>query len=136
MVTTTSTTITQSITTSEAETTLTTKTTITQSSTVNIWAPIVAVAGTIIICLLIFFAVRHLRTQRRVNTENQSGYQIPYAEAQYEQPYRSSDGNGDNDTDNFDNEEIYEDYHSERDSIEYETYEHAEYAEYKIKNKK
>ena len=34
--------------------------------TVQIWAPIIAVAGTIIVCLLIFFAVRHLRIKADV----------------------------------------------------------------------
>ena len=63
--------------------------------------------------------------KRSVDTENQPGYEVPYAETQYEQPYRNSDKNGSqNYTENLNNEAIYE------------SYEYGEYAEYKIKNKK
>ena len=102
--------------------------------TVKIWAPIIAVAGTIIICLLIFFGVRRSRIKADAKRENQSDYEVPYEENQYEQPYRYSDVNGAQN--NAENEEIYEVYHSDRDSIKYETYEDAEYEEYNIKNKK
>ena len=98
--------------------------------TMQIWAPIIAVAGTIIVCLLIFFAVRHLRVKADVKTVNQSDYELPYAENQYEQPYRHSVEN------ETQNEEIYEIYHSDQGSIEYEPYENGEYEEYKIENKK
>ena len=100
-------------------------TTTSKTTTVEIWAPIVAVAGIIIIALLVFFAVRHIKMKRSVDTENQPGYEVPYAETQYEQPYRNSDKNGSqNYTENLNNEAIYE------------SYEYGEYAEYKIKNKK
>ena len=99
-------------------------TTTSKTTTVEIWAPIVAVAGIIIIALLVFFAVRHIKMKRSVDTENQPGYEVPYAETQYEQPYRNSDKNGSQNYENSNNEEIYE------------SYEYGEYAEYKIKNKK
>ena len=92
----------------------------------QIWAPIIAVAGTIIVCLFIVFAVRHSRLKAVVKRDNQSDYEIPYAENQYEQPYRHSVEN------ETQNEEIYEVYHSDQGSIEYEPYENAEYEEYKI----
>ena len=105
--------------------TTTISTTTSKTTTVEIWAPIVAVAGIIIIALLVFFAVRHIKMKRSVDTENQPGYEVPYAETQYEQPYRHSDKNGSqNYTENLNNEAIYE------------SYEYGEYAEYKIKNKK
>ena len=100
-------------------------TTTSKTTTVEIWAPIVAVAGILIIALLVFFAVRHIKMKRSVDTENQPGYEVPYAETQYEQPYRNSDKNeSQNYTENLNNEEIYE------------PYEYGEYAEYKIHNKK
>ena len=106
-------------------TTTTISATTAKTTTVEIWAPIVAVAGTIIICLLVFFTVRHIKMKRSVDTENQPGYEVPYAETQYEQPYRNSNKNGSqNYTENVNNEEIYE------------PYEYGEYAEYKINNKK
>ena len=80
--------------------------------TVQIWAPIIAVAGTIIVCLLIFFAVRRSRIKSDVKKENQSDYEIPYAENQYEQPYKHSVENETR------NEEIYEVYYSDQGSIE------------------
>ena len=108
----------------------TTTTETTRISTVKIWAPIIAVVGTIIVCLLIFFGVRHSRIKGDVRKENQSDYEVPYAENQYEQPYRHSVENGSQ------NEEIYDVYHSDQGSIEYEPYENAEYEEYKIEIKK
>ena len=102
-------------------------TTTSKTTTVEIWAPIVAVAGTIIICLLVFFAVRHIKMKRSVDIENHPDYEVPYAETQYEQPYRNSDKNDSENNKNSNNEDIYEPY---------ESYEYGEYAEYKIKNKK
>ena len=118
-------------------TTLTTKATTSKTSAVKIWAPIVAVAGLIIICSLVVFGVCHSRIKAGVDKKNQPGYEVPYEETQYETPYRYSEKNETrNNTENFENEEIYEVYHSDRGSIEYEPYEHAEYAEYKIENEK
>ena len=125
------------ITTSAALTTLPTKATTSKTSAVKIWAPIVAVAGLIIICSLVLFGVRYSRIKAGVDKENQPGYEVPYEETKYETPYRYSDKNETrNDIENLENEEIYEVYHSDRGSIEYEPYEHAEYAEYKIENEK
>ena len=121
------------ITTSAAETMLNAKTT--ESSTVKIWAPIVAVASTVIVGLLVFFTVRHFGIRGCAKRENNSDYEVPYVENPYEQPYRNSDENGtQNHTENLENEEIYEVYQSDRDSIKYETYEEAEYEEYNNKN--
>ena len=64
-----------------------------------------------------------------VKKQNQPDYEIPYAESQYELPYENSVEN------ETQNEEIYDVYHSDRDSVKYETYERAEYEEYNIKNK-
>ena len=77
----------------------------------QIWAPIVAVSVTVIVCLLIFFGVRHSRIKADVKRDNQSDYEVPYAETQYEQPYRySGENQTQNDAENLENEEIYEEY--------------------------
>ena len=67
----------------------------------QIWAPIVAVSVTVIVCLLIFFGVRHSRIKADVEIENLSDYEVPYAETQSEEPYQ-------NDAENLENEEIYD----------------------------
>ena len=74
--------------------------------------------------------VRRSRIKADAKNENQSDYEVPYQENQYEQPYKYSDVNGSQN--NAENEEIYEVNPSDDDSIQYEAYEHAEYEEYNI----
>ena len=93
-----------------------------------IWAPIVAVASAIIIGLLIFLGVRHLRSNAKVknttSVEKQPDYEVPY---QY-----NMNRNGDqNEGVNIENEETYEAYQS----ADYETYDDM-YAEYENKSKR
>ena len=77
-----------------------------------IWAPIVAVAGTVIMSLLIFYVVRHFKNKAQIkntiNVEKQPDYEVPYQ----------------NESVNIENEETYEAYQS----AEYETYDEM-YAE-------
>ena len=101
-------------TTSTADTTLATKAQETKTSAVQIWAPIVAIAGAVTVCLLIFFGVRQSRRKADLKKENQLDYEVPYAETKYEQPYRYSDEHEtQNDAKNLNNDEIYEVYHSD-----------------------
>ena len=86
-----------------------------------IWAPIVAVAGTVIIGLLIFFVVRYFKNKAQIrktlNKENQPDNEVPYQ-------YTINRDDTQNDSVNIENEEtsLYEAYQS----AEYETYDETE----------
>ena len=88
------------------------------SSKIVIWASIVAVAGPVIIVLLIFIVVRHFKNKAQIkntiDVEKQPDYEVPYK----------------NESVNIENEETYEAYQS----AEYETYDEM-YAEPYADNK-
>ena len=97
-------------------------------SKIKIWASVGAVAGALLIGLLIFFVVRHFRNKvqlkNTINEEKQLDYEVPY---QY-----TMDRNGtQNETHGMENEETYEAY----ESAEYETYDDM-YEEYDKKNRR
>ena len=98
------------------------------SRQIMIWAPIVAVASALIIGLLIFFGVRHFRSNAKVknttSVEKQPDYEVPYQ-------YTINRNCDQNEGVNIENEETYEAYYS----AEYETY-YEMYAEYENKSKR
>ena len=100
------------------------------TSSQKISASIGAVAGALLIGLLIFFVVRHFRKKAQlkntINEQKQLDYEVPYQyNESYEVPYQNESVNAHG----KENEEIYEAY----ESAEYETY-HDRYAEYNKKN--
>ena len=91
-------------------------------SKIMIWAPIyVAVAGTVIIGLLIFFVVRYFKNKaqirKTINKEKQPDNEVPYQ-------YTINRDDTQNESVNIENEEtsLYEAYQS----AEYETYDETE----------
>jgi len=92
-----------------------------------IWAPIVAVVGTFIIGLLIFFIVRHFKNKAQIkntiNVEKQPDYEVPYQ-------YTMNRNDTQNESVNIEDEETYEAYQS----AEYGTYDEM-YAEPYADNK-
>ena len=90
------------------------------SPKIKIWSSIGAVAGALILGLLIFFVVRHFRNKvhlkNTINGEKQLDYEVPYQ-------YTMDDG--------MENEETYEAYQS----AEYETYD-GMYEEYDKNNRR
>ena len=82
---------------------------------IKIWASIGAVAGALILGLLIFFVVRHFRNkvqdQNTINVEKQLDYEVSYR-------YATDKNETENESVNMENEETYEPYQS----AEYETY--------------
>ena len=91
---------------------------------IMIWAPIVAVACTIIIGLLVFFVVRHFKNKAQIkNIEKQPDYEVPYQ-------YTMNRNDTQNESVNLENEQTYEAYQS----AEYEAYDEM-YAEPYANNK-
>ena len=111
--TTTATTTTAPPITSSMSITSTTSTTIIEPTNVTIiWVPIVAVTGTIIIGLLIFFAVRHQRNNLQ-RSDTETGYEVPYRDDSYAVPYQNSEENAKGNDENAEYEvyeEAYEEY--------------------------
>ena len=97
------------------------------SSKIIIWVAIAAVAGTIIIGLLVFFVVRHFKNKAQIkntiNVEKQPDYEVPYQ-------YTMNRNDTQNESVNIENEETYEAYQS----AEYEIYDEM-YAEPYADNK-
>ena len=85
-----------------------------------IWAPITAIAGTIVIGLFVFFVVRHVRNEAQIKKKNKNETQ-----PDYESPYNLTvDLYGtQNEVTHMESEETDEKYE------EYETYE-GMYEEY------
>ena len=93
---------------------------------IKIWASVGAVAGVVIIGLIVFFVVRHLsksQVKNTMNVEKQLEYEVPY---QYTMDRNATQ----NEAMNIENEDTYEAYNS----AEYETYEEM-YAEPYADNK-
>ena len=92
-----------------------------------ICAPIFAVAGTVIIGLLVFFVVRHFKnraqTTNTIINEKQPDYEVPYQ-------FSMNRNDTENENVNTENEETYEVYQS----AYYETYDEM-YAEPYADNK-
>ena len=87
---------------------------------IKIWASVGAVAGVVIIGLIVFFVVRHLsksQVKNTMNIEKQLEYEVPYQ-------YTMNRNATQNEAVNIENEDTYEAYNS----AEYDTYEEM-YAE-------
>ena len=100
------------------------------TSSQKISASIGAVAGALLIGLLIFFVVRHFRKKAQlkntINEQKQLDYEVPYQyNESYEVPYQNESVNAHG----IENEETYEAY----ESAEYETYDDM-YEDYNKKN--
>ena len=85
------------------------------SPKIKIWASIGAVAGALIVGLIIFFVVRHFRSKvqdkNAINVEKQLDYEVSYR-------YSMDKNETENESVNMENDETYEPYQSG----EYETY--------------